>query len=272
MSIVTGREVRIPINGMQLNTRVDGPESLPWMVFSNSLSSSLSQWDDMVAHFGPRFRTLRYDQRGHGGSSAPAPGTTMEALADDLLQLTAHFGVQQAVLVGVSMGATTVLRCAAKEPARCAAVVPCDGAWRATPGSGPMWEERFALVRKEGMAGMAEPTVRRWFRPEFFTEKPEVVNKIRAMVAATSPEGYFACAEALQDYDFSADYPKLAVPALFVAGELDGDMPEVMKEMAAAAPNGSYQVIKGCGHLPNVEKPRELCAAMDAFLHEHGLG
>ncbi|MDL2210947.1 alpha/beta fold hydrolase, partial [Desulfovibrio sp. OttesenSCG-928-O18] len=262
MSIVTGREVRIPINGMQLNTRVDGPENLPWMVFSNSLSSSITQWDPLVAHFAPRYRTLRYDQRGHGGSSLPAPGTTMEALADDLLQLMAHFGVQKAVLVGVSMGATTVLRCAAKEPARCTAVVPCDGTWRTAPGSGPMWEERFAVVRKEGMAGMAEPTVRRWFQQEFFDTQAETVDRIRAMIAATSPEGYFACAEALQDYDFSADYPKLTVPALFVAGELDGDVPKVMREMADATPGSTYALIKNCGHLPNVEKPQELCAAM----------
>ena len=268
MAIVTGQAMRVPVNGISLNVQVDGPDSAPWMVCSNSLAANISLWDDLVAAFDSRFRFLRYDQRGHGGSDAPAGTFTMEDLADDLLRLLDHCGVDKAVLVGVSMGATTVLRCAARDTSRCLGVVPCDGVAKSAPGSASMWEERFAVVREGGMGAMAEPTVRRWFQPDFFDRKPDVVERTRTMIAGTKPEGYYGCATALQDYDFSADIPALAVPALYIAGAQDGDTPAAMKVLANATPNARYHVIDHCGHLPVVEQPEAFFAAVDSFVRE----
>jgi 3-oxoadipate enol-lactonase len=223
-----------------------------------------------VAAFGSRFRFLRYDQRGHGDSDAPAGDFIMEDLASDLLVLLDFFHVDKAVLVGVSMGCTTVLRCAARAPSRCLGVVGCDGQWCSVPGAAAMWEERFALVREGGMEAMAEPTVRRWFQPGFFSRNPSEVERIKAMVAATNAEGYVGCGKALQDYDFRADYPALSVPALFLAGAQDGDVPKTMREMADATPGSHLQIIDNCGHLPNIEQAEIFFKAVDGFVR--GLG
>ena len=266
MRVVTGQAVRVPVSGVILNTRVDGPENAPWMVFSNSLACNLSLWDEQVAAFSGRFRFLRYDQRGHGGSDAPSGPFTMDDLASDLLALLAHFSVDKAVLVGVSMGATTVLRCASREPSRCLAVIPCDGVWRSAPNSAAMWARRFALVKEGGMAAMVDPTVRRWFQPDFFDRSPEVVARIKSMIAATSPEGYYGCGGALENYDFSADYASIGMPGLFITGAQDGDTPDIMREMAATVPQGRYHCIDHCGHLPNIEQPDEWFKAVDGFV------
>lgn len=272
MDRIMGQPFLHSVNGTRLNVQLDGPAGAPWMVFSNSLSASISLWDEQVAAFGPRFRFLRYDQRGHGHSDAPAAGFTMDDLATDLLGLLENFDVKNAVLVGVSMGATTVMRCAARAPARCAGVVACDGQWRSASGAAAMWSERFAVVREQGMDAMAEPTVRRWFQPDFFTRKPEVVERIKKMIARTSPEGYIQCGTALQNFDFQADYPVLTVPALFVAGEHDGDLPAVMREMQRATPGSGYTMIGHCGHLPNIEQPEKFYEAMNGFVRQLGLG
>ena len=271
MNFTIGQAIRVSLNGLKLNARVDGAEGAPWMVCSNPLGANLSLWDGQVAAFGSRFRFLRYDQRGHGDSDTPAGDFTMDDLASDLLALLDYFHVDKAVLVGVSMGCVTVLRCAARAPARCLGVVACDGAWRNAPGAAAMWEERFALVQKGGMEAMAEPTVRRWFQPDFFMKKPDEVARIKAMVAATKAEGYFGCGKALQNYDFSADYPALSTPALFLAGAQDGDLPKVMREMADATPGSSFQLIDNCGHLPNIEQPETFFKTLDGFVHELGL-
>ncbi|SBV96277.1 Alpha/beta hydrolase [uncultured delta proteobacterium] len=272
MDRIMGQPFLHSVNGTRLNVQLDGPAGAPWMVFSNSLSANISLWDEQAAAFGDRFRFLRYDQRGHGRSEVPAAGFTMDDLATDLLGLLDDFAVNNAVLVGVSMGATTVMRCAARAPERCAGVVACDGQWRSAPGSAAMWNERFAVAREQGMEALAEPTVRRWFQPGFFTRKPEVVERIKKMIAGTSVEGYIQCGTALQDFDFRADYPGLTVPALFVAGEHDGDIPAVMREMHQATRGSGYTVIGHCGHLPNIEQPEKLYEAMDGFVRTLGLG
>ena len=271
MSITTGQAIRVPVNGLRLNARVDGPEGAPWMVCSNSLSTNLSLWDAQVAAFGRRFRFLRYDQRGHGDSDAPAGYFSMDDLAGDLLALLDHFHVDKALLVGVSMGCVTALRCAARAPSRCLGVVGCDGQWRTAPDLASLWEERFLVARKAGVEALAEPTVRRWFQPGFFTKNPDEVKRIKAMVAATKPEGYLGCGKALQHYDFSVDHPSLTVPALFLAGAQDGAMPKVMREMADATPGSRLRIIDNCGHLPNIEQPEAFFEAVDGFIRELGI-
>ena len=53
---------------MNLNHRLDGPADAPALVFSNSLGTTLEMWEPQVERLADRFRLVRYDQLGHGGS------------------------------------------------------------------------------------------------------------------------------------------------------------------------------------------------------------
>lgn len=266
MSLVAGKAVRVPIGSLHLNIRVDGPEGAPWMVFSNSLATNISLWDEQAEALKSRFRILRYDQRGHGKSDVPRKGTDFDGLTDDLIGLLDHCGIDKAILVGVSMGAVTVLRCAARAPQRCRAVIACDGQWRSPAGARETWVERINVARGQGMAALAKPTATRWTCPDFFTRLPETAARVERMVADTPAEGFVACADALQDYDFSKDFPGLSVPVLYLVGRQDGAMPEIMKEMAAATPGSVYRAIDHCGHLPNIEQPEAFMRAVNEFV------
>jgi pimeloyl-ACP methyl ester carboxylesterase len=59
----------IKANGIAFSYQVDGAQDAPWLIFSNSLATNLSMWDDQVRVLGGRFRVLRYDQRGHDAAS-----------------------------------------------------------------------------------------------------------------------------------------------------------------------------------------------------------
>ena len=51
-----------------------------------------------------RYRVLRYDVRGHGGSDTPAGPYTLEQMSTDLFELLDSLGVAETHFVGVSMG------------------------------------------------------------------------------------------------------------------------------------------------------------------------
>ena len=62
----------ISANGISINYRFDGPEDGPVVMFSNSLISNYTMWDDQVEVItSVGYRMLRYDARGHGGTDAP---------------------------------------------------------------------------------------------------------------------------------------------------------------------------------------------------------
>ena len=81
--MTAGREHRVPVPGGHLRVRIDGPLHAPWLVFSNSLATDLTLWDPQVAAFALRFRMLRWDYRGHGGSDPAVSDIGLEALAVD---------------------------------------------------------------------------------------------------------------------------------------------------------------------------------------------
>ena len=79
--------MHIKANGIGINYAIDGKEGAPWLVFSNSLATDLTMWDQQAADFASSFRVLRYDQRGHGKTEAPAGRYTFDMLIADALAL-----------------------------------------------------------------------------------------------------------------------------------------------------------------------------------------
>ncbi|TPG45770.1 alpha/beta fold hydrolase [Roseomonas nepalensis] len=253
-------------NGLRFRCRLDGPKGAPWLVFSNSLLTDLTLWDDQVAAFGDRFRILRYDQRGHGGTEVPAGPASFDALASDAAALMAEVGAARATFVGVSMGAATGLLLASRAPGLVSALVLADGQAGTAPGGAAAWQERIDAVLAGGMGAIAEATLRRWFSPASLAEGNPAIPRVRRMIEATPAEGFVACARALQSYDLRAALPALAQPALLVAGANDGAMPATMRGMAGVIPGARFEEIPDAGHLPPVERPRAFNEAIGAFL------
>jgi len=59
---------QITVGGLGLRYHLEGPEDAPVVAFSNSLGATLEMWDALLPALAGRYRTLRYDTRGHGGS------------------------------------------------------------------------------------------------------------------------------------------------------------------------------------------------------------
>ena len=118
--------MQIKANGISFNCRIDGPEGAPWLIFSNSLATNLAMWDAQARELGRTFRVLRYDQRGHGGSEAPAGRYTFGVLIADAVGLMDALGIARAHFAGLSMGGATALGLAQTHPDRLDRVIVCD--------------------------------------------------------------------------------------------------------------------------------------------------
>ena len=171
--------MKVKANGISINYQIDGPEHAPWLVFSNSLATSLSMWDEQAAALKDRFRVLRYDQRGHGGTDAPAGRYAFDTLLDDALVLMDALGIAKANFSGLSMGGATALGLAERRSDRFERIIVADSPCQSTPQSAQQWEERIAVAQKQGIEALVEPTVLRWFPPETIASNPPYLDKIR---------------------------------------------------------------------------------------------
>lgn len=261
---MTGPRI-VEVDGLGLRCRVDGADhGAPWLVFSNSLGTTLEVWDAQVAALAGRFRILRYDQRGHGGSAVPGGACDFRRLGDDVLTLLDRFGIQRCTLVGLSMGVPTALRVVEAQPDRVERLVLCDGQATTAAGGSQLWAQRLEQVRTEGMAAFADATVARWFAPGFVASGG--ADQVRAMLAATPPDGLAACIRALQDYDLSHVLPAIRCPTLLVVGARDGAMPASMARLAGDIAGSRLVEIPDAGHIPNVEQPAAFNVAVMEFV------
>ena len=135
-------------------------------MLSNSLATTLAMWDEQAAALKDKFRVLRYDQRGHGGTMRrPAAirtirfSPTRSALMDALSIKKAHFA-------GLSMGGATALGLAERHADRLDHVIVCDLPCQSTPQSSQQWEERIVVAQQKGIEALVEPTIARWFPPK----------------------------------------------------------------------------------------------------------
>jgi 3-oxoadipate enol-lactonase len=258
--------MRIKANGITFNCEIEGPADAPWLVFSNSLATNLSMWDPQVAELKRSFRLLRYDQRGHGGTDAPAGRYSFATLVADALALFDALHIERAHFCGLSMGGATALGLTELHPGRVDRVVVCDSPAMSTPATARQWEERIAVAQKGGLEPLVESTMARWFPPETLAANPPHLEKVRQMIRTTPVNGFIGCAAALADHDYNSAVSAVTRPVLFVAGSKDGVTPVAMKDMSVRLKGSRYVELEGAGHISNLDRPAEFTRAVGEFL------
>ncbi|MEP9377521.1 3-oxoadipate enol-lactonase [Aquabacter sp. CN5-332] len=248
---------KIAVNGAELAARIDGEAGKPWLVLSNSLACTLESWRLQLPLFTKTHRVLRYDTRGHGRSSAPAAPYSMDLFAADLVGLMDHFGIAKADIVGLSMGGMTGLGVAINHPTRINRLVCSAARADAIPPFIDSWNTRIAAIRTaDGMQGVVDFTIERWFTEGFRASHPDVIEEAKKMILACDVEGYIACAEALKGLDYKRSLGTIKAPVLYVAGASDGGAPPAaLKEMASLTPGAEYAEIAPAAHIIPMENP-----------------
>jgi 3-oxoadipate enol-lactonase len=252
-----------------IHYRLDGDgasERAEVLVLSNSLGTDLGLWDAQVPAFAERFRVLRYDGRGHGGSEVTPGPYTVELLARDLLALLDGLALPRVHLCGLSLGGQVGLWLGLHAPERLGRLVVSNTGARIGTVDG--WNARIEAVRRDGVDSMARGTMERWFTPAFRERSPVEVERLRRMLLATPAEGYIGACAAVRDLDLRDAVSGIGVPALVITGSADAATPPADSRALAAAIPGARYVELPAAHLSNIEAAEDFTAAVTKFLSE----
>ena len=149
---------------MKTSYRLEGPADAPVVTLAHPLGATLEMWEAQAAALRPRFRVLRYDIRGHGGSEVPVGPYTLEQMADDFLELLDARGIRETHFVGLSMGGLIGMTAALRFPDRIRRLVLCDTTAQYGPAVEGMWHDRLRVAETEGMTEtLIERTMAIWF-------------------------------------------------------------------------------------------------------------
>jgi len=258
---------RVEANGISFVCSIDGTEGAPWVTFSNSLNTNFSSWDGQVDRFGDRYRILRYNTRGHDGTTAPPGPWELEDLASDVVGLWDALGIDKSHFVGLSIGGMTGQALALGWPERIRSLVLADTRADFTGEFAQFMPRLIQRVKAEGLAPLIRDMPPRWFTPEVASTRPDLVERVRAMVATNTVEGYIHCAGAITRLDFMDRLSEIKLPTLLICGAQDVGTPTSgMREMQKRIAGSHYVEIDPAGHLSNIESPEAFDRALAEFL------
>jgi 3-oxoadipate enol-lactonase len=253
--------------GYEWDPRPPGRDGAPAIVFTGSLGTDRTMWQTQSDRLGKRFRTLRYDIRGHGASEVPPAPYAISDLGSDLVALMDRLGIERAALCGLSIGGMISMWVAAHAPERVGRLVLCCTS--ALLGPPESWLQRAATVRAEGVEAVADAVLERWFTPTFASEHPEVIKGMRAKLIATPREGYAGCCEAIAAMDLTGDLPGVSAPTLVLSGADDPSTPPVHgRRIAELIPGARFEIVSPAAHLATVERPDLTTAMILRFLSD----
>lgn len=244
----------IQINGTTFKVRIDGPVGSPPLLLLNSLSTTLEMWDDQIASLSGHFRVIRYDQRGHGETSAPSGPYTIDDLGQDALGILDSLEIDKASLCGVSLGGMISFWLAINAPDRVKSVVASGTSANFAPPE--FWTERANNVRTNGAESLYEGLLQRWFTPEVDFKNPTAKPLLKRMLSSCDSEGYASVCEALGSANLRDQLSVIGAPTLIMTGSEDPAAPPSMAlELFEAIPNASLVVLPNASHLANLEQP-----------------
>ncbi|MEV4425900.1 alpha/beta fold hydrolase [Streptomyces sp. NPDC053792] len=226
-----------------------------------------TMWQPQIDRFSRTHRVIAPDLRGYGATPlGPSTGQTgLGDFAEDLAGLLDALGIEDCVLAGLSMGGQIAMEFHRRHPGRVRGLVLADTFPAAETEDGRKARNAMAdRLLLEGMRGYADEVLDRMVAPYNTHAAPHV----HRMMCATDPA---AAAAALRGRAERPDYREslttVAVPALVVVGRDDTYTPVAdAEEMHALLPHSTLAVIERAAHLPNLERPEEFDAALDAFL------
>ena len=205
--------------------------------FSNSLGTDSRIWHKIIDSFKNDYRIIIYDKRGHGLSNKPATNLTIEDLAFDVSDLLDHLEIKNVNFVGISIGGMIAQKLASIKPNIINKLILCDTAVKI--GNSSIWNERINLVKKQGIRGISDSIISRWFSEDFISKNKDEIQIYKNMLNATSSEGYIACCEAIKDTDLTNTTHLINKPTLVIVGSDDKSTPPILVEATS-------KLIKNC--------------------------
>lgn len=222
---------------------------------------NMHMWEHQIhALVNAGFRVIKYDRRGFGKSDKPWDGYDYDTLTDDLHALITELDLQNAMLVGFSMGGGEAVRYISKygsdrvsKLVLISSVTPYLQKGDDNPDGVP--EEVFTKMMKDmqdDRINFLEDFGKKFFGVGIINKpvsKP-MLDYYCMLGSIASPRATEECAKAFAQTDFRNDLENINVPTLIIHGSSDKTVPiEASGERTAQMISGAvYKVYEGAPH------------------------
>lgn len=242
-------------------------DTAPRLALIHSLALDRTVWDGVVERLAGDVEMLTFDCRGHGRSPRTPGPYTAQQFARDLAELLDVVGWDTTAIAGCSMGGNVAQAFAVEYPHRTTALGLIDTtAWYGEDAPAK-FRERAETARSNGMRGMIDFQLTRWFSDEFRARRPDVLKRTFDIFVANDLDCYAASCGLLGAADTRAALALLKMPVAILVGEQDYATPVAMaKQLHDAIPQSTLTILPNARHLTPIEFPDRVAAELRGLL------
>jgi pimeloyl-ACP methyl ester carboxylesterase len=266
----------VSVLGLNVHVRDSGPRGAPVLILLHGFGSSLHTWEPWAARLAQTYRVIRYDQPGAGLTGTDPTGDYSDTRG--LAVLTAllnHFDVQQATLIGNSMGGKLAWKFAAKfaatEPDRVTKLVLISPDGYASPGfdydKSPVVPWVVSAMRYALPKSMLRSSLTAAYGDPARLTDATLTRYHDLMLAPGVRDGMIARMKQMRLVRPEPLLRQIKVPVLLMWGEKDGMIPFAnAQDYGRVLPNSRLVSFPDLGHVPHEEAPDQSVRALEAFL------
>ncbi|MDA8140195.1 MAG: alpha/beta hydrolase [Desulfobacteraceae bacterium] len=241
------------------------------LILIRGLGSNADHWYPQVPDLSAHFRVIVFDNRGIGRSSDPGDEFSIRDMAEDTIALMDAIGIEQAHVLGVSMGGMIAQEIAINHPSRVKnlilVVTHCGG-------EAQVKAEKSIAQLVEEMVTVGTPESKFKALPAFFDARTLQTNIECAQKYGAVSLKYPADArilsrqwQAVRGHDAFDRLPSIQAPTLVLGSPGDVLIPPGNSEILARhIPSARLVMIPGGGHQILIEQPQACNQAVIEFL------
>jgi len=226
-------------------------------------------WEPQLSLAAEGWRILVPELRGFGDGAGDPPTTSIDDYAGDTIDLLDALHIETAVICGLSMGGYTAMAMFRHAPRYIHAMVLADTKSQGdSPEAVAGRKSMQQLAREKGQGAVAEALLPKLVGETTRRERPEVIEALRRQITGNSVQSITGALDAMMTRPDST--PTLATihcPVQILVGDEDALTPPALSEqMHRDIPGSELVVIKGAGHMSNMEQPQLFNEALARFL------
>lgn len=235
------------------------------VVFVHEFSGDHRSWEPQVRYFSRRYRCVTYDARGYPPSDVPPdPAAYSQDLAvADLLAILDHLEIDQAHIVGLSMGGFTTLHFGLRHPDRARSLAIAGVGYGSTADHDRSWLDDVAGLAEfyeQDVAAAAASHGSAPGRIAFMVKDPRGWAEFATQLAEHSSAGSAMTMRGVQGgrpnlYDLRDELAELQLPLLVITGDEDEPCLEPGLFLKRTVPAAGLAVLPRSGHTVNLEEP-----------------
>lgn len=227
-------------------------------------------WQPQVEGLSNSARILAPDLRGHGDSETVKGPYSMDSLAGDCVALLDALDIHKPVVVcGLSMGGYIALALYRNYPERMGGLILAATRASADTPEGKANRDAAAVQAKEnGVEAVVESMLPKMMSPKTYQQKPELVQRVKQIMASTSLEGVLGDLMGMKErLDSRPTLGRISIPTLVIHGADDQIISaEETKQMHAQIQGAFLETVPEAGHLLNLEQPEIFNQAVKRFI------